>query len=165
MHVVKMKIKSNLKLTDLKWKLQKEVEQITLENLYDLSYHFQEENRYLPTEYKTRHMDSVQNIIIKRYKQLSNDKKDYEGTLSGSDAKVINELLLKDEDKTAHLLSVIAIYATYLLKEPIHMNGTIFPGNSAVYKRNGKYYCPVKKKHMKDDLALCRYCVAKIPEE
>ncbi|MEJ5273777.1 MAG: DUF2115 family protein, partial [Spirochaetota bacterium] len=80
---------------------------VTLEDLYDLSFHFNEEQKYLPREYKKRYNETVLNVIINRFTSLKNNQKKYEGSLNKEDIiktkekiiQLINELDLNLKDK------------------------------------------------------------------
>ena len=159
------KLAKNIPLNDLRTKLQKEIKKITLDDLYELSFHFNEENKYLPSEFRKQHIENVQNILIQRFKELKNDNNEYEGTLEDKDTKNINELLEKSKDKLTHILYTIVVYTTYLLKEPLHMPNMEFPGPVNIYTDGVNYYCPIKKYHMENKDALCKYCIAKTTME
>ncbi|RAP49017.1 MAG: hypothetical protein BZ136_04120, partial [Methanosphaera sp. rholeuAM74] len=60
---------------NLKEIIQEEVNNITLEEIYELSYQFKEDVKYLPAEYKKHYRQSVLNVIIQRFKTLKNDDK------------------------------------------------------------------------------------------
>lgn len=152
-------------LNDLKILLKQEVKEITLEDLYDLSFHFNEEKRYLPREYKKKYTESVLNVMIKRFTTLKNDKKSYDGNLKKEDVKKINKLLQNNNSLINHLLNIIVIYTTYFLKEPIHLPGTAFPGNVSTFCDGKNYYCPIKKYHITNEKSICKYCIAKIVKE
>lgn len=149
----------------LKRTLQDTVKNITLEDIYNLSYQFQEDMKYLPEKYKKDYRESIIKVSIKRYKQLKNDKKDYPSNITEDDIKKINELLDKNiQDNNMHLLNILAIYATYFLKEPIHKDAYIFAGIRSIYYDGTYYYCPIKKYHINNENSLCKYCIARIDE-
>ena len=159
------KLAENIPLNDLRTKLQQEIKKVTIDDLYKLSFHFNEENKYLPGKYKEQHIENVQKILIKRFKELKNDNKEYTGMLEDDDTKTINEILKKRNDKLTHILYTIVVYTTYLLKEPLHMPDTEFPGPVNIYADGVNFYCPIKKYHMESKDALCKYCIAKTTME
>lgn len=154
----------DISLNELMIVLKQEVKEITLEDLYDLSFYFDSEKRYLPNEYKKKYTESVLNVMINRFISLKNDKKMYKGVLTENDVSKINELLREDNAIT-HLLNIIVIYATYFLKEPVHLPGTAFPGHVSVYSDGNEYFCPIKKHHMSDEKSVCKYCIARIVKD
>lgn len=159
-----VKVYSGMSLNDLKEILKQEVKSILLNELYELSLHFDSETQYLPEKYKEEYIKSVQNIVITRLNDLKNDKRTYNGKLVPEDVEKINELL-KEEDTVTIIMNITVVYATYFLEEPIHNIGAAFPGIKSVYKKGKYYYCPVKKYHITYDKSLCKYCIAKIVED
>lgn len=157
---------SGMSLNDLKEMMKNEVKNVSLNDLYNLSYYFDSEREYLPEEYKEVFVKSVQNVIIERFHLLKNDTHKYIGKLGTEDVILINELLLEEEDEVIkHIMNITVVYASYFLKVPIHTVNTKFPGPVSVYKKGKYYYCPVKKYHIMNNESLCKYCVAKIIEE
>lgn len=159
-----VKVCSNISLNDLRDILKKEVKEITLNDLYQLSFNFFDETKYLPDEYEKNYSETILNVNIKRINKLKNDNDNYTGILCDKDIFLINELLKKN-DKTDYILNITVIYATYLLKEPIHVLRTKFPGHKELEFDGKYYYCPIKKYHINNSNAICKYCIAKIIEE
>lgn len=58
------------------------------------------------------------------------------------------------------IYTIISLYTTFILEEPIHEIGTKFPGNLEIIYKNGKYYCPVKKNNEDNPKAVCQFCIA-----
>ncbi|RAP52567.1 MAG: hypothetical protein BZ138_02705 [Methanosphaera sp. rholeuAM270] len=160
-----VQVSSNIDLNSLKEILKREADNIYLEELHELSILFNEETRYLPENYKKNYVESVLNNIIIRFKALKNDQKRYTGKLSSKDVQNINVLLAEDEDAKRKHLNLLVVYATYFLKEPIHPLETVLPGPLKIEKKGKYYYCPIKKYHITNDNALCKYCIAKTVEE
>ncbi len=159
------KVYQGLSLNDLKTLIKTEIREVTLNDLYELSYYFNEETTYLPNEYKKSYIESIQNVIVNRFTLLKNDQKDYDGFLNEKNAMIINKLLESNDNVIKYILNIIVIYKTYFLKEPIHLPKTEFPGKVSVYKEGSDYYCPIKKYHMNDENALCKICIAKNTKE
>ena len=145
--------------------LKQEVKEITLEDLYYLSFYFNEERKYLPREYKKEYTESVLNVMMNRFTSLKNDDEQYHGTLSNKDVENINELLKNNDNIITYLLNIIVIYATYYLKEPVHLPGTAFPGSVSIYCDGRDYFCPIKKYHMNSVKSVCKYCIANTIKE
>ncbi|RAP44140.1 DUF2115 family protein [uncultured Methanosphaera sp.] len=159
------KVKAGLEKNKLKEMLQNELKNVTLEELYELSFQFNEDTRYLPREYKKKYTESVLNVIISRFAMLKNTKINFEGQITEKEAKEINELLDDNDELVGHILNVIVVYTTYLKHRPVHLPGTVFPGMVSIYTDGEKYYCPVKKYNIDNEKAVCRYCIAVIPDE
>lgn len=158
-------IREDMSYNDLKEFLQKEIKKITLNELYELSFQFNDDVKYLPREYKKKYTESVLNVIISRYTSLKNDSNNYEGYINKKDFKKIYQLLSDKEDMITYTMNLIVVYTTYFLKQPVHLPGTVFPGMVSVYTDGENYYCPVKKFHINNPKATCRYCIAKITDD
>ena len=160
-----MEIKAGMPKEELKKLLQQEIKEINLADLYDLSFRFNDETRYLPREYRKQYIESVLKVIISRFASLKNTLKTFTGEVTEKEAKEINELLSDNEDHIIYILNITVIYATYLLKRPVHLPGTVFPGLVSIYTDGKDYYCPIKKHHLDNENAVCKYCIAKVPNE
>ena len=55
-------IHENMSYNDLKEFLQNEIKKITLNELYELSFQFNDDMKYLPREYKKKYTESVLNV-------------------------------------------------------------------------------------------------------
>lgn len=154
-----------ISLNDLKILIKQAIKDITLEDLYELSFFFNEEKTYLPQEYKKKYTESVLNVTINRFTLLKKDDEKYDGHLNDDDVAIINRLLQNNDNVITYILNIIVIYATYFLKEPIHLPGTTFPGQVSIYYDGRNYYCPVKKYHINDEKSLCKICIAKSDKE
>lgn len=150
---------------DLKILIKQTIKEVTLEDLYSLSFFFNDEMIYLPREYKKEYSESVLNVTMNRFLLLKNDENSYPGILEDRDIAIINKLLKTNDTVINNILNIIVIYTTYFLKEPVHPLGTKFPGQVSIYSDGIDYYCPVKKFHLNNEKSLCRICVAKSTEE
>lgn len=162
--IIMQKVYNKMPLNTLNELLKEEVKDISLDELYDLSVHFNEESRYLPREYKKDYTESVIKVIVSRFATLKSSRQTYTGKLSEKDAEDINTLLESSNDRIEYILNIIAVYTTYLRKRPIHLPGTVFPGLVTIYSDGKDYFCPVKKFHIDNPNAICRYCISKIAD-
>ncbi|WP_069592070.1 DUF2115 family protein [Methanosphaera sp. WGK6] len=158
------KIYANMERNELHKMLKEEVKPISLEELYALSTKFNEDIKYLPREYKKKYVESVLNVIISRFAMLKNGKRNFEGKLTEEEANNINTLLKPNDDILEYILNIVVVYATYLIQRPVHLPGTVFPGAVSIYSDGENYYCPVKKYHINNEKAVCRYCIARTTE-
>lgn len=159
--IIMDKVYTKMPLDELNEILKREVKDISLKELYDLSIHFDEERKYLPREYKQEYTESVIKVIVSRIAMLKNSQATYPGKLSEKDAEAINEIMADSDDRIEYILNIIVVFTTYLKKRPIHLPGTVFPGLQTIYSDGEDYYCPVKKYHIDNPNALCKYCIAK----
>lgn len=145
--------------------LQDEVKNLSIEQLYEITSQFNESMKYLPGEYKKNYTQSILKVILTRISRLKNDNNNYIGYLDDNQMKNVQELISKDKDNIRHVLNITVIYASIFLKEPIHLPGTVFPGKKNIYTDGQEYYCPVKRTHLNNKDALCKYCIAHIIDD
>lgn len=158
-------IQEDTDLDSIKKILQNQIRSIDIRDIQNLSIKFNKETRHIPPKYQKQYNEDLLKVIIQRYQKLKNDKKTYNRKCQKSDVEIIDKLLEKKEDKIEYLMNITAIYAIYFLREPVHPNNMLLPGNLKIYKEDKIYYCPIKRYHMNDNEALCKYCIAKIPGE
>ena len=68
----------NMKYNTLKEILKEKIREVTLQELYDLSFEFNEDTKYLPREYKKKYIESVLNVIINRFNSLKNTQENFQ---------------------------------------------------------------------------------------
>ena len=105
--------------------------------------------------------------FIQRIKKIKTDKNNYTGNVNLTELK---EYLLKIKSigepyyelvENSYLICMVAIvYANYILQEPVHPEGTEFPGSVKVIKKDKIYYCPAKEGNLENSNAFCRLCIA-----
>lgn len=55
---------------------------------------------------------------------------------------------------------LFAAFSMFVLEEPAHPVGTLFPGGFKVERRGSEYYCPVRDKEKEVFYSLCNFCPA-----
>jgi len=164
--VFRMLIKDNTTYDQLKIILQDKLKEIKLDDLYELSYLFNDDVKYLPDKYKADYRKIISKLMIRRYNLLKNDKQKYPRIIDSKDLENINELLNKEYDeKILNKFNIILIYTIYFIKEPIHPRESIFPGLKSISYDGKFYYCPIKKYHINNEKSICKYCIAKECDE
>ena len=121
---------------------------------------------------------SISNDIeAKKYiNRIKNDNKNYPENINKT--KFLNSLNIlekqyneqmkeidSESNKTPLMYTIISIYTTFILEEPIHPINTPFPANQKIILKEGIYYCPVKHNNIKNPTALCKLCIAHESEE
>ncbi|OWT33427.1 hypothetical protein BGI41_02485 [Methanobrevibacter sp. 87.7] len=110
-------------------------------------------------------------FVVKINKIKNENPEDYSNEKFDIDEYIKSVIILKrqseekDEDSTSseefrRIYTIISLYTTFILNEPIHEVGTKFPGNLEIVYKNGKYYCPVKKNNENNPKAVCQFCIA-----
>ena len=106
-----MLTEGDLTYDQLKEILQEKADEIKLDDLYELSYLFNDDVKYLPDKYEEDYRKSIVQLMIKRYNLLKNDKKSYPGLVDKDEIAKINELLNREfEDKILNKFNIIIIY-------------------------------------------------------
>jgi uncharacterized protein (UPF0305 family) len=72
-------------------------------------------------------------------------------------------LYAPDDEEFREFIKIISLYLTYIAKKPLHPPGLVFSNGSKVYQSDKSYYCTGKTIFIKDELSLCRYCIANSP--
>jgi uncharacterized protein (UPF0305 family) len=104
--------------------------------------------------------------FVLRIKTLTNDQNIYEGFIDKEEyEKYVSNLkdtldLFKSLPNSCIIVILSILYANYILEEPVHPEGTEFPGSQKVVKKDGLYYCPAKEGNLENPNAFCRLCIA-----
>ena len=128
------------------------------------------DNHYVPKEYAEK-FDSVYiKFFIMRINDIKNDKNNYPQIIPHEKLEEAIHLFKynfdldkesrRADDKFPLIYALISLYTTFILEEPIHPEGTPFPGNLEVIKENNTYLCPVKEAQLESPNAVCKICIA-----
>lgn len=134
-----------------------------------------EEGKYVQTSYREGYLETYIKYFIMRIKDVRVDNKDYNEEIDNKkdfseaidlleDQFYDKKLYRYENDKFRVIYTIISLYTTFILNEPIHPIGTPFPGSLKVTYKNGTYFCPVKDKQSKTPQAVCKFCIAKQTE-
>lgn len=149
--------------------LKKEASRIHMHDIMLASAYIQEDAKYMQAGYREDFIETFTKAFINRFKDIRQDKGNYEGYINTRKFQEFLEVLNKqiEEAKTRselcflHLAKIVSIYTTFILEASIHPVGTSFPGGFKLKFENGVYLCPVKEKQMNTPGALCKFCVSK----
>lgn len=149
--------------------LKKEASQIHMHDIMLASAFIQEDAKYMPAGYREEFVETFTKAFINRFKDIKEDKNDYEGYVDNKKLKEFIEVLenqikeskIRQEHYFLRLAKIVSIYTTFILEASIHPVGTSFPGGFKLKFENGEYLCPVKEKQLNTPGALCRFCVSK----
>ncbi len=149
--------------------LKKEASQIHIHDIMLASAYIQEDAKYMHAGYREEFVETFTRAFITRFKDIKEDKENYEGYIDNNNLQEFIKLLLKQikESKTEQeiyflrLAKIVSIYTTFILEASIHPVGTSFPGGFKIKFENGEYLCPVKEKQLNTPGALCHFCVSK----
>jgi uncharacterized protein (UPF0305 family) len=165
----KLKKKKEISKNDVKNILQKMSKEISVHDIISATLILREEGKYIQGQYKEKYLEVYIKYFVMRIKYINEDMKNYKGYINKKEFfdslnllnAQINEELLEDYDKSFSLIySIVSLYTTYILDEPIHPVGTPFPGNFKVILEEDTYYCPVKENNKNNPKAVCKFCIA-----
>jgi uncharacterized protein (UPF0305 family) len=120
-------------------------------------------NNYLMniiSKYNLENFNEIMNLEFKGYDyeidddELEDFKKSIDHYFS---------LYAPNDEEFKEFIKIISLYLTYIAKKPLHPPGIIFSNGSKVYQNMGSFVCTGKNIFIKDELSLCRYCVAIYP--
>ena len=152
--------------------LKNGVSEIHITNMMDFYSNLVAEGKYIQKYYMKDYLDAYVKGFILRVKEIKDNHNHYEGFVPGNDLKNALDLMDKIEKKETSkdvtsffmIYKLISIYTSFILAEPIHIVGTIFPGGFKVKYENKIYYCPVKGNNKDNPNALCSFCIAEQDE-
>lgn len=149
--------------------LKKEASKIHMHDIMLASAFIQEDAKYMQAGYREDFVETFTKAFINRFKDIREDKTNYEGYIDNKKLKEFLKVLetqmeeskIKQELLFLRLAKIVSIYTTFILEASIHPVGTSFPGGFKLKFKNGEYLCPVKEKQLNTPGALCRFCVSK----
>lgn len=129
-----------------------------------------EDGKYVQSNYQKDYLEAYIKGFLMRVKEIRDDKTNYEGNISANELqealttlKNQEEMIEKErsiESNFFRIYEVVSLYTTFILEEPIHIVGTLFPGGFRVKLEGKTYYCPVKEKQKDNPGAVCGFCIA-----
>ena len=151
--------------------LQNLAKAISIHDLMITTAILRDEGKYVQKNYREEYLEIYIKYFIMRIKDVKEDKKEYNEIIDKKDFSEAIELLesqfndkklyKNENDKFPVIYSIISLYTTFILDEPIHPVGTPFPGSLKVKYNEGIYLCPVKDKQSENPNAVCKFCIAK----
>ena len=148
--------------------LKKYCSTITVFDMMTVSAEIIEENKYVQASYREDSQKSYVETFILRVREILADNNDYTKRIDKKEfVDAIKTLMSNRENQTEKSKTkfqligcMTSIYTTFLLEEPIHKVGTLFPGSLKVEEKDGKFYCPVRDANIDTPNAVCNICLA-----
>lgn len=148
--------------------LKKYCSTITVFDMMTVSAEIIEENKYVQANYREDSQKSYVETFILRVREILADNNDYAKRIDKKEfSDAIKTLMSNRENQTEKSKSkfpligcIASIYTTFILEEPIHKVGTLFPGSLKVEEKDGKFYCPVRDANIDTPNAVCNICLA-----
>ena len=170
-----LKSKDKISKNDLMEILQKLAKTISVHDMMLATALIREDGKYVQANYREEYFEVYIKYFIMRIKDVREDKKNYDEEIDNPEDFPVGidllesqfhdkELYCHENDAFPRIYSIICLYTTFILNEPIHPIGTPFPGSLEVTYENGVYYCPVKEKQSDNPHAVCKFCIAEQSE-
>ena len=148
--------------------LKKYSETISVYDLMIITGEMQEDSKYVQESYRKKSHEVYVRYFLMRINDIKADNNRYMGDIDKNDfidsiarlKSYQNEESQKFKSKFPLIYTIISLYTTYILDEPIHPVGTPFPGSLKVIEKDGVYYCPVKDANLESPNAVCKICIA-----
>jgi uncharacterized protein (UPF0305 family) len=151
--------------------LQNLANTISVHDLMIATAILRDDGKYVQKNYREEYFEIYIKYFIMRIKDVKEDKvkyneivdkKEFREAIELLESQFTNKNLYKNEkDKFPIIYTIISLYTTFILDEPIHPVGTPFPGSLKVKYDKGIYLCPVKDKQSENPNAVCKFCIAK----
>ncbi len=129
-----------------------------------------EDGKYVQAGYREKFLETYVKSFIMRIKEILDNRNDMSQNIN---KKLFDESLKnlkyqfnkeksiqKKKSKFPLIYTLVSLYTTFILEEPIHPVGSLFPGSLKVEEKNGKFYCPVKDAQSSNKNAVCNFCLA-----
>lgn len=143
-------------------------ETISVFDLMQITGEMMKDGQYIQKGYREKSHEVYVRHFLMRINDIKSDDNEYDGII---DKEEFIESIVRlksynlEESKTFKskfplIYTIISLYTTYILEEPIHPVGTPFPGSLYVEEKEGIYYCPVKDANLESPNAVCKICIA-----
>ena len=148
--------------------LKKEASEVHITDIMEFYLDLAVEGKYVQEHYKKEYLEAYVKGFILRIKEIKDNKNHYQGFVDKNDLTMALKLLGGQKknlreitvDQSFKVYALISLYNTFILNEPIHIVGTLFPGGFRVKYENKIYYCPVKEAQKDNPNAVCGFCIA-----
>ena len=175
MFIEKFDLSQEIKKIDLLAVLKEEVSNIHITDIMRACAFLREDAKYVQASYREGYRKAYVEGFILRITDLKNDKSHHEGYVDLEEFKKALKLLRDQRAQLeiegnfdpcfSNLYTIMSLYTSFVLEEPIHVVGTPFPGGFEVKFQDGEYLCPVKDKQKDNPGAVCGFCIAKQEED
>lgn len=143
-------------------------ETISVFDLMQITGEMMKDGQYIQKGYREKSHEVYVRHFLMRINDIKSDDNEYDGII---DKEEFIESIVRlksynlEESKTFKskfplIYTIISLYTTYILEEPIHPVGTPLPGSLYVEEKDGIYYCPVKDANLESPNAVCKICIA-----
>ncbi|WP_342305329.1 DUF2115 family protein [Methanolobus sp. ZRKC5] len=159
--------------SDLFTELQKKARYISNDDLSLARAAIMEAAENIPEPYKTIYSSDYFIFLyesflrLKRHEQIQTEEEidamDYSSLLDSIKDKNVSPD--KKREALTRLTSLVLAYLVFIVKEPLHPVGMLFPGGAKITQKELDCYCPVKDKQAETNISFCEFCICKDSSE
>lgn len=159
--------------SELLTELKEQAQHITNEDLSLARAAAMEAVEYVPEPYKTIYSSDYFTFLYENFLNLKGheqvrdeeeiDAGEYDSLLHSIKDK--NDLEGRKKEALTRFSGLVLAYLVFILREPLHPVGMVFPGGMRITQKESHYYCPVKDKQSETNIAYCEFCICKDSSE
>lgn len=123
---------------------------------------FDEEDMSILNIMSKYNLETFDEIIYSSYEELNDEVNEDE--LKHLEKRIDNyfSLYAPDDEEFREFIKILSLYLIFIAKKPLHPTGIKFSNGTTVYKKDDIFYCTGKKRFIKDELSLCKCCIAQM---
>ncbi|SFM24128.1 DUF2115 domain-containing protein [Methanolobus profundi] len=155
--------------SDLLTELKKETRYISNEDLSLARAAIMEAVEHVPEPYKTIYSSDYFTFLYENFLRLKGhrdagieeelDQEEYGSLLNSIKDKSYSED--RKREALTRFTTLVLAYLVFIVKEPLHPVGMVFPGGMRITQKEMHYYCPVKDKQAETNISFCEFCICK----
>ncbi|WP_292467231.1 DUF2115 family protein [Methanolobus sp.] len=159
--------------SELLSELKKEGRHISNEDLSLARAAIMDAVEHVPEPYKTIYSSDYFTFLYDCFLKLKRhgpvladediDAEEYDSLLDSIKDK--NDSEGRKRDVLSRFTSLVFAYQIFIVKEPLHPVGMVFPGGQRITQKELHYYCPVKEKQSETGISFCEFCICKDSSE
>ena len=153
--------------------LKEQAQHITNEDLSLARAAVMEAVEHVPEPYKTIYSSDYFSFLYENFLSLKGheqvhaedelDAQEYDSLLHSIRDK--NDLEGRKREALTRFSGLVLAYLVFILREPLHPVGMVFPGGMRIMQMEAHYYCPVKDKQSGTGISFCEFCICKDSSE
>ncbi|WP_340818502.1 DUF2115 domain-containing protein [Methanolobus sp. WCC4] len=155
--------------SELLTELKKEARYISNEDLSLARAAIMEAVEHVPEPYKTIYSSDYFTFLYENFLRLKGhgevqigeelDVQEYTSLLDSIKDKSYSED--RKREALTRFTTLVLAYLVFIVKEPLHPVGMVFPGGMRITQKELHYYCPVKDKQSETNISFCEFCICK----
>ena len=159
--------------SDLLTELKEQAQHISNEDLSLARAAIMEAVEHVREPYKTIYSSDYFTFLYENFLRLKGhgdagieeelDLEEYTSLLDSIKDKSYSED--RKREALTRFTTLVLAYLVFIVKEPLHPVGMVFPGGIRIIQKDLDYYCPVKDKQSETGMSFCEFCTCRDSEE